>query len=72
MVLQVALVQSQYIPLDPSTRRIFAMLISVLHAGHGRDQPFPFLAEAIFAGFFVAMSFSFLRRGDINRSAAAI
>jgi len=59
-------------PLEPSTRRIFAMLISALHAGHVRAQPFPFFAEAIFAGFFVAMSFSFLRRSDLNLYAVVI
>lgn len=55
-VLHEAFEQSQNMPLEASTRRILAIAISELQAGQVRTQPLPFFAEAIFAGFFVAIS----------------
>jgi hypothetical protein len=55
MELHVLLVQSQYMPLDPSTRRTFAIAISDPQIRQGFAMALPFFADAIFAGFFVAI-----------------
>jgi len=54
-------VQSQNMPLEPFTRMIFAIFMSVPQAGHERTQALPFFCDAIFAGRFPAM-FSLLVR----------